>query len=1038
MRSRFLWLAASAVVLSAQGVPQYAHAQDSNPFQTVSEVEIIYAGAPIIPAGAASSDEVDVYVVMMKDEPVATYRGGHDDLAPATRGRGNRPELGGENARNYRAHLRGKQASFVRNSAERLARTPEVVHSYTEALNGVAVRISGVEARALARDPAVAAIIRSENHAPVTYAGPSWIGADGVWSGPAGLQTEGEGTIVGIIDTGVNPTSPSFAATDPTDGYVHTNPYGSGNFVGVCNPAHPNHQPDYGCNDKLIGAYYFLNAWGTFPNLGAFDENGHGSHVGSTAAGNKVTINFNGADANLSGVAPRANVISYRVCGGPSTLCNTADSAAAIDQAILDGVDVLNFSIGGGTNPGADLASLAFLRATDAGVFVAAAAGNFNPNSPGTVSHRGGWMTTVASVSHNGIFAHPVSVTGPAPIAGAPQDLGGLRGTGPAVPDIGFTTVGTGSQGKGQGQQYGQGQGLDAGKVEYRWAGDVAPGNFEGCSPFPVDAFAGAVALISRGVCGFALKVDNAAAAGAVAAIIYNNANGPPIVMGAQQANTIPSVMVSNVQGQMLIDWLDAKGIGHISIGAVPQPMFADGNGDIVVLSSGRGPAGNILKPDVAAPGAAVLAAYTPNPDSYVIIGGTSMASPHVAGSGALLRALHPDWSPLEIKSALMTTGRFDGVRQPNAVTQADPQYIGGGRVNVDVAARAGLVLHETRANFEAGNAGADLSTLNLAGFANQNCDGTCTWTRTLRSTSSAGTNWAVTAASSTAGLTVSVPSSLSVAAGGTVSLSVAANTSGMPVNTWGFFEVVLSDTAGQLPDQRFSGAARKPAPMQQGSYVVASNATDATCAAPFANQGGYVNLAAFGIGIQAGISGDTIGFTTFVSPPIWMHGLHFSEGVHFRDDGIAFLPNAGQVNAGGAPWINRPIPSSLQPNNLLAPAWHDWQIVADVANDRGVRLATVGTTWLIADFRRVAEFGSTAPALSYQIAMRRNPSLTPGLWDIVFAYNHVTSSAHLSNTTIGLENLFGDKGVQVAYNDANLGQITNGRAICFRWVPAP
>ncbi|MFN2301216.1 MAG: S8 family serine peptidase, partial [Gammaproteobacteria bacterium] len=772
MHYRSLLLAASAVVISAQGVPNNAYAQDANPFQSVSAVEIVYTGAPIIPASAATSSEVEVYVVMMKDEPVASYRGNREGFEAVPRGRGNRPDVRSENARNYRAHLRGKQQAFVRSSTETLSRSPQVVHTYTEVLNGVAVRISGQEARALAKDPSVAAIIRSENHAPSTYAGPTWIGAAEVWNGPAGLQTEGEGMVVGIIDTGVNWASPSFAATDPTDGYVHTNPYGSGNFVGVCDASHPLHQPDYVCNDKLVGAYYFLNAWGTFPNLGAFDENGHGSHVASTSAGNKVTINYNGANVNLSGVAPRANVISYRVCGGPSTLCNTADSAAAIDQAIFDGVDALNFSIGGGTNPGGDLASLAFLRAADAGIFVAAAAGNFNPNSAGTVSHRGGWMTTVASVSHNGIVAHPVSVTGPAPIAGAPLNLGGVAGTSPVpVTDIGFTTVGIGSQGKGRGQLHGQGEDLNAGKVEYRWAEAVSPGNFEGCAPFPAGAFDGAIALISRGTCGFALKADNAAAAGAVAAVIYNNANGPPIVMGAQQANTIPSVMVSNLHGQMLVDWASSHSVAYMSIGGTPQASFSDGNGDIVVLSSGRGPSGNILKPDVAAPGASVLAAYTPNPDSYVMIGGTSMASPHVAGAALLVSALHPDWSPLEVKSALMTTGRIDGVLQPDATTQATPFYIGGGRVRVDQAARAGLVLHETRANFEAGNAGGNLANLNLASFANQNCNGTCSWTRTLRSTGSVGTNWAVTTSSSAAGLSVSAPASFSVAAGGTVSL---------------------------------------------------------------------------------------------------------------------------------------------------------------------------------------------------------------------------------------------------------------------------
>lgn len=1029
MRYRSLLSAAAIVLLAGHGVPQplYASTGDITNISEVTDITVFTNAAPVV--GGGDPSRVETYIVLLRDEPVIDRQRGR--VASAA-----------ESAGNHRAQLRGRQDAFVRNGRERLNRDMQVTHQYTEVLNGVAVRVNGDEARALAQDPAVLAVVRDEEHWLATYAGPSWVGADGIWEGPAGLQSRGEGIIIGIIDSGVNPASPSFAETDPTDGYQHVNPYGSGVFVGVCNPSHPQYMPSYTCNDKLIGAYYFLSGHGAFPNQGAFDENGHGSHVASTAAGNNVNIDFSGASLNLSGVAPRANIINYRVCGGAGTTCFTSDSAAAIDRAVLDGVDVLNFSIGGGTNPAGDLASLAFLRAADAGVFVAAAAGNFNPNRPGNSAHRGGWMTTVASVTHNGLVAHPVSVTGPAPIAGAPQDLAGVKGTGPDLFDIGFTTVGTGSQGKGQGQLRGQGGDLNEGKVEYRWAGNLH--DVEGCTPFAADAFAGTVALIRRGSCDFWQKVDHARDAGAIAVVVYNNAAGLPFVMGAQGGNTIPSVMVTQEAGLALVDWLGTHGTAHISIAGTAKASFSDSFGDIMAVSSGRGPVGNLLKPDVAAPGASVLAAYVPNADSYRQIGGTSMASPHVAGAAALLRAIHPSWSPLEIKSALMTTGRVEGVRQSDASTEANPYDIGGGRINVDRAVSVGLVLHETRANFEAGNAGGNRANLNVASFSDGYCNGTCSWTRTVRSTRNIDTNWTITATPRTPGLTVDATPSISVGAGGTASFTVTADTSGISGWSDAFFDVVLTDNSGQSPPQRMVGAVQRPG---QGTYVVATNATDATCAMPFSTApgsvGGWANFQAFGINPNPGITGDTVGFTWFPggSVPIWHHGAFFTSGVHFRDDGFYFMPHEGiMVGPGTSPWVNRSIPTALQPNNLVAALWHDWRLVFNSAQNRGAAIinATVGgVPTFIHDFRRVSQFGTPGTvAASFQIAHRTQPSLTPGIWDIIFAYNHLDGS-HLADTTVGLESLFGDSGIQFAYNDANLGEIVDGSAICFRWVPA-
>ena len=132
----------------------------------------------------------------------------------------------------------------------------------------------------------------------------------------------------------------------------------------------------------------------------ARDDDGHGTHTATTAAGNGgVAASIFGVPRGIvSGIAPRAHVIAYKVCGDLG--CFGCDSAAAVQQAIRDGVNVINFSISGGTNPYSDAVELAFLDAYDAGVFVAASAGNSGPAAE-TTDHRGPWVTTVAASTQN-------------------------------------------------------------------------------------------------------------------------------------------------------------------------------------------------------------------------------------------------------------------------------------------------------------------------------------------------------------------------------------------------------------------------------------------------------------------------------------------------------------------------------------------------------------------------------------------------------------------------------------------------------------
>ena len=174
--------------------------------------------------------------------------------------------------------------------------------------------------------------------------------------------------------------------------------------------------PPFACNHKLIGARRFMATYDAVVGLlpdefpSARDDNGHGTHTASTAAGNgRVEASIFGVPrGRVSGIAPRAHVAAYKVCGFEG--CFASDSAAAVQQAILDGVDVINFSISGGANPFSDAVELAFLDAYNAGVFVAASAGNAGPGAD-TTDHRSPWVTTVAASTQRRAFANTIALS---------------------------------------------------------------------------------------------------------------------------------------------------------------------------------------------------------------------------------------------------------------------------------------------------------------------------------------------------------------------------------------------------------------------------------------------------------------------------------------------------------------------------------------------------------------------------------------------------------------------------------------------------
>lgn len=361
-------------------------------------------GAVVVEA-ADGEETTGLWTVQLADPPLAAYRGGVAGLvatSPVATG-AERLDVAAPASVAYLAHLADRQDRFTADLERRLGRTVEVAYAYRNVVNGLAVRVSEAEAEAVAALPGVAAVYQDVARERQTDRSHDLIGSTAVWDGATGpgLATRGEGVVVGMLDTGINPDHPSFAATDGA-GYTHTNPLGDGNYLGVCDPDHPRHDPL--CNDKLIGAWSFHPFSPTARDL--FD---HGSHVGSTIAGNVHEVTFRGATRTVQGVAPRATIISYQVC---FPTCPETSTVAAVEQAIADPTQVLNYSIEGRDNPWNDLVSRAFLDAYQAGIFVAASAGNSGPQA-GTAAHSGPWNASVAATNHARVFAHPVAVTGP-------------------------------------------------------------------------------------------------------------------------------------------------------------------------------------------------------------------------------------------------------------------------------------------------------------------------------------------------------------------------------------------------------------------------------------------------------------------------------------------------------------------------------------------------------------------------------------------------------------------------------------------------
>ena len=728
------------------------------------------AGLPLTTLQTSADDSTakTTYIVQMLDLPAVVYEGkisGYPATKPA---QGKKIDPNAAHVKKYVDYLKGKH-----DAALAKAGGGKKLYDYGFVFNGFAAVLTEAQAQKLRTMKNVVAVTPDSTDLLDTFTTPEFLGltgATGFWEATGAV---GEDVIIGVLDGGFWPENPAYS--DRTG----TNPNGKPGKLdyqqipgwhGKCTPGEEFNASM--CNHKVIGAQAFVEgalASGGVPEfefLSPRDFGGHGTHTSSTAGGNFNTPTDGDALAagltSINGIAPRARLSIYKVCwelpDQSNASCTSSDRVAAVDQAIADGVDVLNHSIGATLTNFLDPVQIAFFNAAASGVFVAASAGNSGPGAS-TVASPGPWLTTVAASTHD--RAGNGSVT-----LGNSSTFNGSS----------FNAVSTASQPFIDSETAGL-PGANATSVRLCFAA-ADNGGVPVLDPAKV---AGKIVLCDRGTNARVNKSLAVKEAGGVGMVLVNVS---PLGTNAD-LHFVPSVHLEVTDRPTVKAYAATAGAtATVNVATInfeaPAPLIA--------AFSSRGPSnaagGDILKPDVSAPGVDVLAGVAPAGTfgrNFDLMSGTSMSSPHVAGAAALLKDLHPDWSPMMIKSALMTTGS-DLLSGANVFAQ------GAGHIDLTRAGDPGLVYDSGPANWISFICGTgqltgslcatfgtiDPSDLNQASIAIGDLAGAQTITRTVKNVGSASETYTAVV-SGLSGLAINVnPSEFTIAPGGSQTYTVA------------------------------------------------------------------------------------------------------------------------------------------------------------------------------------------------------------------------------------------------------------------------
>ncbi|KAF6156834.1 hypothetical protein GIB67_002751 [Kingdonia uniflora] len=693
--------------------------------------------------------KAEIYIVTIEGEPVVSYTGGVEEFVATAAESDEKIDTSSESVMSYSLHLEKKHDMLLALLFE--SGTYKKLYSYKHLINGFAIHTSPEQAEALRQAPGVKSVDRDWKVKKLTTHTPQFLGLPmGVWPTGGGCDRAGEDIVIGFVDSGISPQHPSFSTRNAA-------PYGPvPSYKGKCE-IDPNTKRNF-CNGKIVGAQHFAAAAiaaGAFNAEVDFasplDGDGHGSHTAAIAAGhNGIPVRMHGFEfGKASGMAPRARIAVYkalyRLFGG-----FVADVVAAIEQAVQDGVDILNLSVGPNSPPLATKTTFlnpfdaTLLSAVKAGVFVVQAAGNGGP-FPKTLVSYSPWIATVAAAVDDRRYKNHLYL-------GNGKILPGI-GLAPAT-HLNRTFVMVSANDVL----------LDSSVTKYSPSDCQRPevfnkhlvqGNILLCG-YSFNFVVGTASVKkvaetarSLGAVGFVLAVEN----------VSPGTKFDPVPTG------VPGIVITDVTKSMdLIDYYNSSTsrdwTGRVksfkatcSIGDGLRAILHRSAPQVAAFSS-RGPNikdfsyqdADLLKPDILAPGSLIWAAWSPNGtdevnfmgDRFALASGTSMAAPHVAGIAALIKRKHPRWSPTAIKSALMTTAttvdradrplqsqQYSGSETMTLVT-ATPFDCGSGHVNPRAALDPGLIFdagYTDYLQFLCSTPGID--PLEIANITNSRCNST-------------------------------------------------------------------------------------------------------------------------------------------------------------------------------------------------------------------------------------------------------------------------------------------------------------------------
>src|SRR6266545_1622048 len=673
-------------------------------------------------------------IVVFRQQPIAAYDGRLAGYAKTRPGNGKvDPNSAASNA--YRGLLQTGHAAFaawLRTNAP----SARVTSEFYTVLNGAAVELNGVPIALLRNNPDVESVEYNALYQPVMSESYKIINATAAWGAAGGRANAGRGVKVGIIDTGIDAGHPFFdpaGFTYPT-GFPKCDARDSASGI-----------PNTACkftSTKVIVAKVFNGKL----NQSGFDAHAaqeHGTHVGGTVAGvtGKVATVEGITIDDLSGIAPGAWLGNYNVFPGDVTNARSEDILNAVEAAVADGMDVLNLSLGGGYSGNTDLLAMGLDNAVNAGVIVAVAAGNEGPGAQTVASPgRARNVITVGASTNQHFVGQPLTYP-----AGGGSTVGAAVGDFPALPGGSYDLFDTAAN---------------------------------GCASVAAGA-AGKLAIINRGVCTFSTKVRNAIAAGAVGVLVVNNVAGDPTAMAKDGlgGDDLPAVMIGIAEGAAL----RASGATTASAEA-SFSEFITPNADILAGFSSQGPTNVDLavKPDLTSVGVNVLSsipcsANPCNADAWAFFSGTSMATPHIAGSAAVLLALHPTWSPARVKSALVNTADRVIKNASNGNQGVGPTQQGGGRENLSSSAVATVAFAPVAASFGRVSGSINTPTSVSLKLTNASASSASFSLQALKFTPAAGALGTIWGAGTTSAgdARISFPASVTVPANGSTSLTV-------------------------------------------------------------------------------------------------------------------------------------------------------------------------------------------------------------------------------------------------------------------------